>query len=258
MIRLEPMRPGETRDYLHDWSPFLGDDTIASETTTGTGITIVAHTPQSGAQSVRFTLSAVSPGLARITHTITTAGGQTETEVFTLLVASAEEPVSVAELKQHIGLIDDDSRDQLLAAYISAARTWVEDYTGQVLVMRSIESTFSAFGDYLTIFQRPILSVDGVTYLDADGEEQEFEDFIFSSGTYPYRIYPVEQFPTLGDHGAITVAMTAGYAEGEAPMPLVQAILILAGFFFVNRSDAAEPPTAVKALCKEYRAPGMA
>lgn len=169
------------------------------------------------------------------------------------------EPITVAEAKQHLRVVDNTSEDGLIGDYIAAARRWVEDYTGHILVEREVNLSFSAWGDYLTVFLQPVTSIDTITYTDADGEEQDFDGFAYSAGQYPLRLYPVEEFPPLGDNGTITVPVTAGYGEDEIPEPLIHAIKVLLTAMFMNRGGGwGDAEAAARSLCKAYRPPGMA
>lgn len=256
-IRWEAKRPDEVRDYTHDWSAFLVDDTIISATVTVDGVT--KDSDDNDTTSVTVWLSGGDEGdLAHVTMTIETAGGRTETERFFLFVSDYEEPISLADAKAHLRALDD-SEDNLIAGYIRAAREWVEDYTGHVLLRRLLTEEFQEFGDYLTLWHRPVISVEAVDYIDADGADAEFEDFAFASGQYPMRVYPVSSFPTLGDNGAITATFVAGYADGEHPEPLLHAVkVILTGMFMHRGGGWDDAEKAAKALCKNFRAPGMA
>lgn len=167
------------------------------------------------------------------------------------------EPITTAEAKAHLRVVDNTSEDGLIDDLTAAARRWVEDYTGHILVEREIPLSFQEWGDFLTIFLQPVTSIDTITYTDANGDEQEFDDFAFSAGQYPLLIYPVTEFPTLGDNGTITVPVTAGY--DEVPEPLIHALKVMLTAMFMNRGGGwGDAETAARALCKAYRPPGMA
>ena len=51
------------------------------------------------------------------------------------------EPVSVDTAKLHLR-VTDTSEDTLIGGYITAAREWVENYTGQILVQREVVQPF--------------------------------------------------------------------------------------------------------------------
>ena len=263
MIRLEPKRPAEARDYAHDWSDFLGEDTIASQVTTATGVTVASSANDD--TGTTFSLSGGTSGtVATITQTITTDGGNTETEIF-ILAIQADEPVSLAEAKAQCRVLDD-SEDALLAGYISAAREWVEGYTNRILLRRQLTQTFDCFGDFLRLYRTPVISVDDITYSDSDGDDAALEDFIVRGGTdFPARIFPAqgECWPTLGTNGAISVTYTAGYAEGGCPERLRHAILMLVAHWHSVRGSVSignivqEIPLATTALCDPFRVPGL-
>lgn len=170
------------------------------------------------------------------------------------------EPLSVADAKAHLRVIDNTTEDSLIGTYISAARRWVEDYTGHILMARDIDVQFSAWGDYLPIWLQPVSEIGAINYTDADGEDAEFSAYGYAAGQYPLKLYPTDVFPELGTNGTITVPVTAGYASpSDIPEPLMQAIKVLLTAMFKNRGggwEEAEP--AAKMLCRLYRMPAVA
>lgn len=253
-IRLEPKRADETRDYRHDWSPFLGaDDTIASEETTAEGVTLDSVEIEAGEQSIKFWVSAGADGTtARITHTITTADGRAETEVFVLPIQT-DGPVSLAVAKAHLRVTNNDS-DALIASYITTAREWVETRSGHILVQRAITQSFSRWAPYLELFYRPVVEITEVAYTDTDDAPQTLADYAQTTGRYPFRIYPDSQ-PSIAENSTITVTFTAGYQEGEEPQILIQAMLILIAGMYDNRgSIPQETSDTAAALCDKLAA----
>lgn len=262
-IRLEGKRPDEARTYRHDWSPWLGVDTISTSDFDSDDVTI--DFDSNDTTSVTFSISGGTTGTrARITNTITTAAGDEETEVFTLLISDADEPLTTDEAKAHLR-VTDDSEDALIYSYIQAARQWVENYTGHILVQRTVVDAFSAWGNFLTLRNQPITVGDPtptltVDYIDSDGNEVEYTGRVIRDQRYPWMVFPANgsTFPTLGTNGTITVTYTAGYTEGSVPQPLVQAMLLLIGHWFSMRSSVSEvplqeAPLAVTSLCRPFR-----
>jgi uncharacterized phiE125 gp8 family phage protein len=256
-VRWETKRPNEVRDYRHDWSLFLDGDTIATSDVTVSGITLDSDTNDD--TSITVWLSGGTDGnLATVTNTITTAAGRTETEVFTRYVRSVPEPVSLATAKAQLRVLDD-SEDALICGYIRAAREWVENYTGHILVRRSISQAFNGFSSYLELYHRPVIDVGSIAYVDADGADQTLADFAVTTGRYPFRVYPDEQ-PSIEDNSSVIVTYEAGYAEGDEPQALIQATLLLIGHWYGNREAVTERsinevPFAVRSLCDQYRTP---
>lgn len=262
-VRWEGKRPAEVRDYSHDWSAFLGEDTIDTSTWVVVGATKDSDT--SDDTTVTIWLSAGTNGtVARLTNTITTAGGRTEVETFTLLVSYGEEPVTLEQAKAQCRKTDD-SEDVLIAGYIVAAREWVENYTNHILVSRTITETFQTWGDYLALRYRPIIDLGDIAYIDAAGDAAEYEGGVLRAFTYPARVYAPSgsAFPSVGTDGSISVPYIAGYADGDIPQAFVQAVLMLVGHWYGTRSGVSvdemkEVPLAVKSLCAPFRVPPLA
>lgn len=166
------------------------------------------------------------------------------------------ELVDLALAKAHLRKLDTNE-DALITGYVESARAWIEDYLGVVFAETELTSAFSSWGDYISIFTRPLISVGGIAYADTGGQAAAFEDFTLAQSFYPARIYPVTTFPELGTNGTITVTYTAGYAESEIPAQLIQAQLVLIAGMYENRGGMTEDTIrAVKALCNKV--PGLA
>ncbi|MGK2908749.1 MAG: head-tail connector protein [Sphingobium sp.] len=166
------------------------------------------------------------------------------------------EPITLEQAKMQCRILADDE-DALITSYIKAARQWVEEYTGHILVQREITETVEAFGGYVQISARPIVSVDSIAYVDSDGQSQPFTGYTANVGKAPLRIWPTGSWPTLGTNSYATVTYTAGYVAGEEPQPLLQAMLLLVGHFWSQRAAAGdmtnEIAMGVTALCDRYR-----
>lgn len=149
------------------------------------------------------------------------------------------EPVSV-ELAREQCRLDPDEADALIAQKISAAREWVEDYTGRIIAQQTLVAHFRSWGQYLEIPRRPVISIDAIVY-NGDPDDGSYIDGRFALGPYPLRILagPVG-FPALRAGGSITVAYTAGYDAGEVPKVMIEAILVLVGGMMSERDGAYE------------------
>lgn len=174
------------------------------------------------------------------------------------------EPISLEEAKLQCRIVNDDSENALLTKYIAAAREWVENYTGRALVQRSFTEYRDCFGDYIEISVRPLVSVESVDYVDTDGAEQAYADFVGVLDRSPARIYPEHggSWPSIAGYGGVTVTYTAGYAEGEVPLALQQAMLVMVGHFYKHREAVAagtvnQVPLAATALCDPLRVPAL-
>lgn len=239
--RLEPKRADEQRTYEHDWSAFLGSDTIASQTTTANGVTVDSSSVDAGNTSTRFRLSGGTDGtVAVVTQKIVTANGEEETELFTLYI-QADDPISLSDAKSYLRVRTNDE-DAKIAAMIPRARLWVEDHTGLALVRRQFEERRRTEHGAIRLFKGPLVSVDSVTYGDAlTYVPRDFAPdtrLVAASGA---------SWPTLDQDDAFEITYTAGFAEGEIDDRLIGAMYALIegefsdGYAYPQRAtDAAE------------------
>ncbi len=149
---------------------------------------------------------------------------------------SLVEPITVDQARVQCR-IDDDIEDALIAQKISSAREWVELHTGHILARRQLATSFSSWGKALTIYRRPVVSVDAIAFNGADGDGA-FADFGTAIGTYPTRIVPAAGtcWPRLRAGGGITVTYTAGYDAGQVPQLFVEAIQVLVAGMMTERT----------------------
>lgn len=261
-LRWESKRPAEVRTYQVDWSSFLGTDTIATHSIVATGVTVDNGGGQgvidAGNKSITLKLSGGTSGtLATITNTIVTAAGETEVEKIVLFVSDFAEPVSL-ELAKAQCRVTQDNEDALICNYVRAAREWVENYTGHILVRRPMTQTFSELWPYLELQYRPIIETVGIDYTDADGVDQEIlpVDLLVTASGYPYRIRPADAWPTIKTYSPVYANYIAGYDEGEVPQALIQPMLLLIEAMHSNRGQVPdETRRAVEWQCDQFRSP---
>lgn len=176
---------------------------------------------------------------------------------------TAFEPVTLPEAKQHCRVLSNDE-DTLITALITAAREWVENFTGHLLVPREVTQRFECFSSHTMLYGWPIAdsAVPEITYADPQGEIQMLVGARIALCNGYGRLAPAfgSRWPsTYSGAGSVVVKFQAGYATPAAvPQSMKQAILLLVGHWFANResvSDKAmtEVPMAVDALCRPYR-----
>ncbi len=172
------------------------------------------------------------------------------------------EPVSLALARAQCGIIaGDTSWDDLLNQFIPAAREFVENLTGHILLSRSLTSTVAGFGQYLELPHRPVTTLTSIVYTDTDGGAQTYAGAVPALARYPVRIYPSEDdgWPAIQSNSSIVVTYTAGYAAGSEPKALLQAMLLLIGHWFANRESvvigvvSTEVEMATRAICDMHR-----
>ena len=116
----------------------------------------------------------------------------------------------------------------------------------------------------------PVRSVESITYLDREGDEQTLAEFRFIGDQIPAML-EIDSPPTVKDGGRnITVTLTAGYPSNDSPpssdlVPdgIKQAIMLMTGHFFENResvvlgSTATHVPQSFEYLLHPYRVIGV-
>ena len=178
------------------------------------------------------------------------------------------EPVSLAEAKAQVR-VSDPSEDSLLNGLIAAARAFVEDLTGVILMQRQmveVSDDFGPWGGTCDLRAWPIVSIDAVSYLDRSNVGQTLPSisYVANLDARPVRIsmargamWPWTEFAS----DTVSITVTAGFSDAAVPPPLKQAILLLIGHWYDNRSAveagsraaAVELPFAVDMLCNRWR-----
>jgi uncharacterized phiE125 gp8 family phage protein len=227
MILLEPKRADEKRTHRHNWLPFLGEDTIATQTTVGDGVTVDSSTIEAGT-AIRFKLSGGTNGTtATVTQSIVTTNGEEETEIFTIRIA-ADGLVSLDQAKEYLRVRHDDE-DAKIAAMIPRAQAWVEDHTGLALTQREFTEYRTVERGVIRLDRGPLVSVGTageIAYVGENGEDQTYSPLFFVPST---KIYPAAEagWPTLNDGHVFTITYVAGFAPGEVDERLIGAIMAL-------------------------------
>lgn len=173
------------------------------------------------------------------------------------------EPVTLDAAKLFLR-IDHDDEDALITELIQSARERLESLCRTTLIMRAQRLTLlPPFHRKLALSIHPIQSVTGVTlHLQEGGEESvDIKTLCINLRSTPATIEPTK-FGLWGWHNrqdvsALTVDVVAGYGEAinDIPMPLRQAMMLLVGQGYENRSGREVPsvPTLVDALIMPYR-----
>ena len=176
-----------------------------------------------------------------------------------LVTPPAEEPVSLAEAKQHLR-VDGGDDDLLIGSLITAARQAAETKTGRQLItarwklvldafpgpslMHSATGTsFSLPGHAILLAKCPVQSVVSIEYMDMNGATQVMPagDYVLDVACEPARITPVfgkTWPPTLPQMGAVSVTFDAGYGAANAvPEGLKSWIKLRVGSLYGHREE---------------------
>jgi len=155
--------------------------------------------------------------------------------------------VTLDEARKQVEVVGGH-HDAHLTRLIKAATAQAEKYTGRAFISQVWQLTLDAFPDYAIRLPRPpAISVDSITYVDADGDTQTLD-----SSTYRADLTrsPAEITTAYGEtwpstrpvSAAVTVTYTAGYGTNWASVPeeARQAIVLLVAEWFAHREPNVE------------------
>ena len=138
-----------------------------------------------------------------------------------IIVPPITEPVTFDEVKLQVKLDVDDERDLIEGIYIPAAREDCEDFHGRSYIERTLEYVLDRFParDRIMLPRPPVQEIESVYYLDPDGEEVTFNDWLPSlDGDPAVLLKPGSSWPTaeLYPAGAVRVQYVSGYPVKES------------------------------------------
>lgn len=158
----------------------------------------------------------------------------------TRLTAPSEEPVSLAEAKQHLR-VDHSADDSLISALIATAREAAETRTGRALVSQTWRSTHAAWPQDIALPRPPLVSVQAVTYLDDEGLRQTLAASAYQviTDSLVGSIVPAygASWPSArNEPGSIRIDYTAGYGSAaNVPQALKAWMLLALGTWYAQR-----------------------
>lgn len=191
----------------------------------------------------------------------------------TLITAPADEPVTLAEAKSHLRL-EHALDDAAVTAAITAARQWVEEVCWRGLVTQTWERVESAFpADSSLALERQglelpmgnLVSVTSLKYIDPDGVERTAvlnTDYVIDTVNVPGRVRRAyaKSWPSVRSQwDAVRCRYVVGWATGEVPKPLKNALLLLVSQLYEHRTPEvtgtiiSKVAFAVEALIAPYR-----
>jgi uncharacterized phiE125 gp8 family phage protein len=168
---------------------------------------------------------------------------------WTLSTPPAAEPVTLAEIKEHLR-IDGTAEDNLLTLYARMAREAVEAETWRALMPQTWTLYLPGWpsNGVITLPRPPLRSVTSVTYTSDAGVTATLPatSYRVDTASEPGRIVlaPGESWPTVAlDSGnPIAVTFEAGYANANSvPWIAKAAILLHVGDLYLNREATGAP-----------------
>ncbi len=171
--------------------------------------------------------------------------------------APAIEPIVLADAKTHLR-VDTTADDALITALIVAAREVAEAYQRRALITQQFSLYIDQFPgvDSIWIPRPPLQAVASVKYTDNNGVTYVWDpsNYNVDTATQPGRVrlgwgktWPVTTLQTVN---AVEIDFTAGYgaAAANVPQSTIQAMLLLIGQWYENRSNVYMARTKIDAL----------
>ena len=181
-----------------------------------------------------------------------------------LIRAPSGEPLTVAEVKQHLR-VDADDQNAVIQRLIGAARRKVEAETGRALLTQTWEWSADRWPRAgIWIPMAPVASITNVKYVDTTGALVLWSSLEWQADLESpvARIVPAYGYcwPTERHQlAAVRVRFVAGYGAAAAvPEDLKAAMLLIIGHLYEHREDVADfqvhqVPRAADYLLAPYR-----
>lgn len=169
--------------------------------------------------------------------------------------------IELFELKEHLRLPPDhDSEDAYIVGLELAAVQAIQNETRRFFgpTEEVTEEIYSGAGDdVIWLTEIPGTTPDTITVETWNGTEWEETD----AADYEIDGFALYHKTAIWDNGRRNIRVTyeRGYAPGEEPWPIRQAVLLLVGHWYQNRENVVvgtivqELPQGVRALVAPYR-----
>ena len=189
-------------------------------------------------------------------------------------VAPQSEPITVAEVKDHLR-ISNNNEDDLIRSLITSERKLLEENYSIRLLTQTWEYKLDAWPrgvDCIEIPFYPVASISSITYIDSDGNSQTWSasEYDVDVDSRPPRIAldPDYSYPNLETARIkpITITLIAGYGSDGSyvPDPILSALRMMVGHRYENReatsfieTEVRVVPLGVDSLMSPYRQYGF-
>ncbi len=158
-----------------------------------------------------------------------------------IITPVATEPITLAEVRQHLRLPENEVEDNLLLSLITTARSYCEHYTRRALAEQTLEVYLDRFlsTDPIELPCPPLQSVTEIGYKDSVDVETILSPSVYlvDVDCEPGQVMPVfgMSWPVFTPlpSSPIRIRFVAGYEE--LPVSIRLAMLLLIGHWYENR-----------------------
>jgi uncharacterized phiE125 gp8 family phage protein len=162
-----------------------------------------------------------------------------------VITAPAVEPVTLAEAKLHLR-VETDDEDALIASLISAARGQCEHMLERAVARQTVTLSVDEFpADGIRLPMSPVVQIDSVEYVDADGTTQTMApgDYYLDDSQSPNWLLPAydSDWPSARtEANAVRVTYQVGFEA--CPAEIKAWILLKVGSLYQHREADSERP----------------
>lgn len=183
-----------------------------------------------------------------------------------IVVPVAEEPVTLAEAKEHLR-VDGTALDVTIAMHIATAREEAEQILERSVAPQTLQLILDDFPAGPILLPRgPVTAVDWLKYDDEDGVEQTLspaaytlDDSLLDHWLLP--AYDTDWPETREQANAMRVQYVAGWSRSSCPASIKSWLLLRIGTLHLAHEADAERPMIEHAfaqrLLDRYRVPGF-
>jgi|TARA_Y100000310_G_scaffold169451_1_gene169499 uncharacterized phiE125 gp8 family phage protein len=167
---------------------------------------------------------------------------------YNITVEPSVEPVSVAEVREHLRNEGESFDDDYITHLIKVSRKLCEKYCNRVFITQTWQQNESSFGAYIDLAVNKVQSVTSITYVDTAEAEQTLStsnyqvDLLADTATVYEGV--TAGFPAISSStiNPIKITYVCGYGVASAvPDDIKQAIFIMISNFYENREGVVVP-----------------
>jgi uncharacterized phiE125 gp8 family phage protein len=182
--------------------------------------------------------------------------------------AAVEQPITLAEVKEHLRYTSTSEDSLIEDVYIPAAVSYVEGYTGRALVTRTIYGYFDRFPERKDFFELPLGEVSSIVAIKYRAPGDSGYDSTLSTAHYYLVIAELPMvglnsnysWPTVDEvKSAVRIEFVVGQDTEDVDPLLKLCCAKLAAHFFENRnivvfgSGSSEMPYGLETLIDKFR-----
>lgn len=184
-----------------------------------------------------------------------------------LVTGPTTEPLALSDLKNHLR-VDSNDDDEYVQDLMQTARIMVEQYTNRALLTQTYDFYYDCFpaGDIIEIPIAPLQSVTHLKYINNSETLTTYSTDYYTVDTTGQCGRIIHDYDTAwpdvyGGRNQVQVRAVVGYTTSKnVPLPLRQAMMLIAGHLYENRENSLVNATAMKLpqgaehLMRNYRA----